>query len=211
MAAQTNYQLLIQKLDQFIRKYYVNKLIRGFLYSVGFVLLMFLVVDLLIYYNDLGTSTRTALFFSFVGISLLAVAYWVFLPLLNYFRLGKVISHEQAASIIGDHFTDVKDKLLNILQLKQQSEMSSNNGLILASIDQKSEEIKLVPFKSAINLSHNKKYLRYALPPLLLLVIILFAAPSLITDGTERLINYGVEFVRPAPFKFVLENEALFF
>ena len=72
MAAQSNYQVLIQKLDQFIRKYYVNKLIRGVLYSIGFVLLLFLLVDLLIYYNDFGTGTRTGLFFSFIGISLAA-------------------------------------------------------------------------------------------------------------------------------------------
>ncbi|HKK73555.1 MAG TPA: DUF4175 family protein [Saprospiraceae bacterium] len=209
MAAQSNYQLLIQKLDQFIRKYYINKVIRGALYSIGFVLLLFLVVDLLIYYNDFGTGTRTGLFFSFVGLSLAALAYWVVLPLTKYFRLGTVISHEQAASIIGEHFIDVKDKLLNILQLKRQSDSVGGNDLTLAGIDQKSEEIKLVPFKSAINLSHNRKYLRYALPPLLLLIILLFAAPSMIKDGTERLVRYGKEFVKPAPFRFELENEEL--
>ena len=110
MAVQENYRALIQKLDQFIRKFYVNRLIRGSLYSVGFILLLFLIVDLLIYYSDFGTTTRTALFFSFVGLSVVGLAYWVIVPLLKYFRLGKVISHEQAAGIIGDHFVDVKDK-----------------------------------------------------------------------------------------------------
>lgn len=209
MAAQSNYQLLIQKLDQFIRKYYINKVIRGALYSVGFILLLFLLVNLLIYYNDFGTGIRTGLFFTFVGLSLGALAYWVIFPLAKYFRLGTVISHEQAATIIGEHFVDVKDKLLNILQLKRQSDSAGGNDLILAGIDQKSEEIKLVPFKSAINLSHNRKYLRYALPPLLLLIILLFAAPSMIKDGTERLVRYGTEFVKPAPFRFELQNENL--
>ena len=37
----------------------------------------------------------------------------------QYFRLGQLISHEQAANIIGSHFNNVGDKLLNILQLKQ--------------------------------------------------------------------------------------------
>ena len=40
-------------------------------------------------------------------------------------------------------------------------------------------------------------------------MILLFAAPSLIKDGTERLINYGVEFIKPAPFRFVVEEENL--
>ena len=37
-----NYQLLITKLDEFIRKYYINQAIRGSLYSVGLILALFL-------------------------------------------------------------------------------------------------------------------------------------------------------------------------
>ena len=50
MATNDNYQALIQKLDQFIRKYYINKLIRGLLYSTGLVLLLFLGMSMLEYY-----------------------------------------------------------------------------------------------------------------------------------------------------------------
>lgn len=204
-----NYRLLVTKLDQFIRKYYINKLIRGSLYSVGLILVLFLTVSVLEYFFYFNTGTRKLMLFSFLGISVLALVRWVALPLLNYFHLGKIISHEQAANIIGAHFTDVKDKLLNILQLQHQSDTAANKELILASINQKSEEIKPVPFKAAINLSQNRKYLRYALPPLLLLIVLLFAAPSVIRDSTFRLLNNGKEFFRPAPFRFVIDEKKL--
>jgi hypothetical protein len=207
MNRQDNYQLLIDKLDQFIRKYYLNQMLRGVLYSLGLILGLFLALSLLEYHYYFDTGTRKAMFFSFIGVALLALSYWVFLPLLRYFRLGQVISHAQAAQIIGSHFHDVKDKLLNILQLKSQSGQASNRELILASIEQKSEEIKPVPFKNAIDLRNNKRYLPYALPPLLLLLGILFINANLITDSTARLINNSKEFVRPAPFAFVLEEE----
>ncbi|MEM9822613.1 MAG: DUF4175 domain-containing protein, partial [Bacteroidota bacterium] len=148
-------------------------------------------------------------FYSFVGTSIVALFFWVINPLLRYFHLGKVISHEQAASIIGEHFVDVKDKLLNILQLKKQTVGTSEAQLINASINQKTEKIKLVPFKSAINLGQNKKYLRYALPPLLLLIVLLFAAPSMIKDSTNRLINNNKEFEREAPFSFIIDQKDL--
>ncbi len=209
MAHQDNYRLLVEKLDQFIRKYYVNQLIRGALYSVGLVVLLFVVMSVLEHYYYFSTGVRKVLFFSFIGTSALALAQWVVLPLLRYFRLGSVISHEQAAAVIGNHFTDVKDKLLNILQLKHQADTLENKELIMASVNQKTEEIKLVPFKSAINLSQNRKYLRYALPPLLLLLILLFAAPSMIKDSAFRLINNGKEFFKPAPFSFVLDEDDL--
>lgn len=210
MSHKDNYQLLIEKLDQFIRKFYVNQLIRGSLYSLALLLLLFLGLNFLEYHFYFKPGTRQALFFSFVGISGVALAIWVALPLLHYFRLGKVISHEKAASIIGNHFTDVKDKLLNILQLKSQADTNTTSrDLILASINQKSEEVKPVPFQRAIDLAQNRKYLKYALPPLLLLIIVLFAAPSLITDSTGRLLKFNKEFEKPAPFHFVVNEDSL--
>lgn len=209
MAQKDNYQLLVEKLDQFIRKFYINKLIRGSLYSVGLILLLFISFNILEYYYYFNSGIRKLLFFSFIGVSTAALTYWVALPLANYFRLGKIISREQAAQIIGNHFADIKDKLLNILQLKGQADQQSNRDLILASINQKSEEIKIVPFKKAIDLSQNRKYLKYALPPLLLLLVILFAAPSIIREGTNRLININKDFEKPAPFSFVVDKEDL--
>lgn len=207
MASSDNYQLLIEKLDQFIRKYYINQVIRGSLYSVGVILATFLLFSLLEYQYFFDVPTRKVLFFAFLGISLLALGFWVFAPLLHYFRLGKVISHEQAAQIVGSHFTEVKDKLLNVLHLKRQSDGQSNRDLILASIQQKTEELRPVPFQKAINLNQNRKYLRYALPPLLVLLILLFAAPSVIRDSTHRLIHNNEAFEKPAPFQFRLQDE----
>lgn len=204
-----NYQLLIDNLDRFTRKYYVNQLIRGALYTIALVVLLFIVMNLLEYFYYFSKAGRKALFYSFLATSAIATTGWVLIPLFKYFRLGKVISHDQAANIIGEHFTGVKDKLLNVLQLKRQSTGHENAALINASINQKTEDIKVVPFKSAINLSQNKKYLRYALPPLLLLFVLLFAAPSIIRDSTNRLINNNKEFVRAAPFSFLINEKDL--
>ncbi len=209
MATHNNYQLLIEKLDQFIRKYYINQLIRGSLYSIGLILVLFLAMAILEYNFYFNTGGRKLLFYSFIGISGIALAGWVLLPMLRYFRLGSIISHEQAAQIIGNHFTDVKDKLLNILQLRQQADQHAQKDLILASIDQKSEEIKPVPFRSAINLNSNRKYLRYALPPLMLLIVLLLAAPSIISESTTRLIHNNREYVKPAPFHYIIDQQDL--
>jgi flagellar biosynthesis GTPase FlhF len=204
-----NYQLLIEKLDQFIRKYYLNQLIKGTLYTLATMLVLFVSFNLLEHYFYFDTTVRKLLFFSFIGLSGAAFVAWIGIPLAKYFHLGSVISHERAAQIIGQHFGDVEDKLLNVLQLKQQADQSAENSLILAGIDQKSDDIKLVPFRNAIDLGQNRQYLRYVLPPLLLLIVILFAAPSLITDSTARLINNGKKYERPAPFQFELVQEDL--
>jgi hypothetical protein len=209
MSNQSSYNLLIEKLDQFIRKYYLNQLLKGFLYTIALVLVLFLVFNILEYNFYFSQVVRKLFFFSFLGLSLGAIGFYIVKPIVKYFKLGKVISYEQSASIIGTHFGDVQDKLLNILQLKKQSNSLTDNSLIEASINQKTEEIKVVPFKSAIDFASNRKYLKYALPPMLLLVVLIFAAPSIITDSTNRIINNNKTFEREAPFKFIVKNENL--
>ncbi|HHB78136.1 MAG TPA: DUF4175 family protein [Saprospiraceae bacterium] len=205
----SNYEQLIQKLDDFIRKYYVNQLIRGFLYTIGIVFAFFILINVLEYFFYFGKSMRKFLFFSFVGTSLLSMVYWIIIPGMKYFNLGKVIGHEQAAKIIGEHFSDVQDKLINILQLKNHAGAMVDDDLVLASINQKSEKIKLLPFKKAIDLRKNRKYLRYSLPPLLLLLALLFGAPSIIKDSTKRLVDNNTNYTRPAPFHFHVLNKNL--
>lgn len=203
-----NYQELIQKLDNFIRKYYINKLIKGSLYSVGTILALFILFNVAEYYLYFGMGMRKMLFYSFLLVTFAGLGWWIVNPLVRYFKLGTTISHEDAARIIGEHFTDVRDKLLNILQLKKMGDIE-DSALLNASIEQKTNAIRLVPFQSAIDLNKNRKYLRYALPPFLLLLFILFAAPSIITDGTNRIIHNDQKFARVAPFSYLLSDQRL--
>ena len=205
----SNYDQLISKLDEFIRKYYINRLIKGILYTTGTVLGLFLLFNVLEYQFYFSTMVRKFFFFSFIGASLAALGFWLIDPLVRYFRLGRTISHEDAARIIGDHFGDVKDKLLNILQLKKQESLESHSALIEASIEQKTNSIRLVPFQAAIDLGKNRRYLRYALPPFLLLLILLFAAPSILKEGTTRIINNSRKYSKAAPFSYLVDMDKL--
>ncbi len=209
---QNNYQLLISKLDAFIRKYYKNMLVRGVIYAFTFLLASYLIVTSLEFFGHFNTVFRTILFYLFVSVMIYILGRFVVSPLMHLYRFGKIISHEQAAEIIGKHFSNVQDKLLNVLQLKKQSEENNDNtaqALYEAGIDQKISELNPVPFVSAINLAENKKYLRYAILPLGAFIIILFTAPSLIKDSTKRLIRHGTYFEKPAPFAFVVMNKEM--
>ena len=206
----SNYQSLIEKLDGFIRKYYKNHLLRGLIYSIGLVLLFFVAVTVLEYYAHFNSIVRTILFYSFVAATGFVVVKYIATPLSKLYMLGKIISHEEAANIIGKHFSNVQDKLLNVLQLQNESTLSSSHSeLIEASINQKTKELNPVPFNSAIDLTENKKYLKYALIPTLLIAVILFSAPSIIKDGTKRLVQHSDYFEKESPFQFVITNSDL--
>lgn len=201
--------IIHQKLDEFIRKYYKNQLIRGLIYSVGLVLLFYIGVSTLEYFGEFSTTVRTILFYSFIGASAYVLARYIVIPLLKLYSFGPIISYNQAAEIIGSHFTNVQDKLLNVLQLQSLQNNTVSVELLHAGINQKINELKPVPFTAAIDLRENRKYARYALIPVLLLITILIVAPKILSTGTKRLIDHDVYFEKEAPFVFEIENKDL--
>lgn len=205
---ENSYDILIAKLDEFIRKYYKNRLIKGAIYTIGILVLAMLTATVMEYYGRLNSVWRGILFFTTLGLSAYVLVRFIFIPLAKLYRIGSVISYEQASQIIGSHFTHVQDKLLNTLQLKHNAD-AVPSALIQASINQKINELKPVPFKAAINLSTNYKYLKFALIPVLLFVVILFTNSRIITEGTNRIVNYNTFFEEQAPFTFSIENKSM--
>jgi hypothetical protein len=204
-----NYDWLIGRLDAFIRKYYANKVIRGSLVFLSCLLAYILSVSVSEYYLYLPVWSRVTILSVFLVLGLSALVAWVIIPLAKMARLGSVISHEQAANIIGTHFPEVSDSLLNILQLKRQNDASASRELAEASINQKISKISVVPISNAIDLSKNRKYLPYLLPLLLVSVFILVAAPNVFREGSSRLLQPTKAFEKPSPFQFIIKNPSL--
>ena len=87
-------------------------MIKGILYSLALLLSLFLIVALLEYFGYFGSVVRAILFWFYLLSAIAIVGYYVVVPLTKMFRLGKVISYDEAARIVGNHFPEIKDKLL---------------------------------------------------------------------------------------------------
>lgn len=202
--------ILIGKLNEFTRKYYKNKIIRGVLISLGILLSLYLAEILLEYFSYFPSLARIFLLYLYLLVALVCLGLLIVSPLLKYLRIGKTISREQVADIIGKHFSEIGDKLLNTLQLiEQKGDKPENIDLLLASIEQRIKAIRPVPFTNIIHLKTNLRYLKFVVPPLLLLVLLLFLAPAMISDPTLRLIQYNRKFDPPALFRIVILNKEL--
>ena len=196
-------KILVEKLDLFIRKYYKNRILKGFLYTLALCVSLFLAIVLLEYVGRFSSAIRGLLLLLFSLSALATLVYYIIIPGMKWLKLGKTISNEEAAAIIGLHFTEIKDKLLNTLQL-QQAARKENNDLLLAAIEQKQKELSPVPFQNAVNYKENTRYLKYAIPPLAILIILLFAAPSTITRPSKRIIQFTK--AEEAPFEFIIQS-----
>ncbi|MCO5232808.1 MAG: hypothetical protein M9888_03590 [Chitinophagales bacterium] len=203
------YQQIIAQLDQFIRKYYLSKVIKGGLLFIASVISIYILFSLGEFAFYFPTWVRWILLLCFFATSVFALVSWILIPVAQYFKLGKTLSYPQAAAIIGKHFPEIDDKLINILQLNSQQVTTGSQELLQASIQQKIEQIHYIPFARAVDLKENKKFFRYAIPPLILLIAILFIAPQILSESNARLVQPSKTFEKPAPFEYFIDQQQL--
>ena len=203
-----NYNELVSKLNSFIREYYKNKILKGFIYSFICLITVLIVVSLIEYFSYSNSVIRGIIFWSYVLLTSIIVTFWIILPIIKMFKIAKGIGYTDAAKIIGEHFDEVSDKLTNILELKKLN--SGDTKIIEASINHKIQQIKLTPFNKAVDWSKtiaNSKYL--LIPVIIILLIVVSGNKMILSDSTNRIINYDEEFTRPAPFYFEIMNDEL--
>ena len=203
----TDYSLILEKIQHFIQKYYVNKVIKGFLIflAVGLLYLFsILVLENLLW---LSTTIRTILFWTFIVVSIYLFVRFIGISLAKLINLGKQISPIEASKIIGNHFPEVDDQLINLLQLKTTT---INSELLEATIEQKSKQLSPIPFSTAINFKNSFSFAKYAMIPIVLFFLFsLFKGFDWYKNSLDRVVNYDVAYTPPAPFYFKILNQDL--
>ena len=199
---------LFEKLNKFVKRFYTNQLIKGGIYSVAVLTIFFILFSTIEHFTQFGVGSRTFLFWTYLIVNALIAIKYIAIPLLHLLSFGKTLSHKQAAKIIGTHFTEVDDKLLNILELQEMS--ATENALINASIQQKIKDIKPISFGSAINYSDNKKYAKWVLIPLaVILLFIISGKQYILTESSARILKHNTFFEPKAPFQYFVLNPKL--
>lgn len=206
-----NYNTLVEKLSQFKRTYYFNQLISGSFLTVALVFSLFLLANLAEYFGHFSELSRSVIFYGFLLSAVGVLIRYVLFPVSKLLSMGKTLSNREVAKIVGDFFPEINDKIINTLQLRERVSLADANSIELleASVSQKTKELNPVPFLQAIDKSKNRRYLKYTIPPLLVLAFILAASPRIITNSSERLLNYNSFYQPQAPFSFVLQNDSL--
>ena len=199
----TNIHSAIQK---YIRKYYLFKILRGFLISFSILSFVFLLIVLIHFFNYFTVPLKKFIFWFFILFSLFVVSEFILLPLFKMLNILPALTKYDAAKNISSFFNQIDDKLINILEL---NDLPQNNTLILASISQKIEQIKFFDFKKAVNFSEIKPILKYLILPSILFLFIVFYNISILTVGTKKFADYNVYYEPQAPFTFNLLNKSL--
>ena len=203
--------ILLQKLKRFKTKFYLNKLLRGLILSATILLVAFLFIDLFEYYSWSNEITRTTIFYLFIALTTGLLGFQVLIPIIHLLRMGKQLSHKEAAIIIGSHFPEISDKLLNTLQLYSVIDHKNSNqlDLLIAGIEQRTKQLQPIPFRKAISFKSNYKYLKLMVAPVVILLLALIISPSFVTEPAKRIVYHDSKFEKPQPYSFTVVNDSL--
>lgn len=196
---------VIKNINAFRRRYYINLFLRGFLLTLTILFVYFLLVSVLEYALWLAPWGRSIIVLSFFGIAGYCVYRFLKQPL-QFWIAKKGMGDEQSARIIGGFFPEIKDRLVNLIQLIGIKERSA---LAYASVEQKIKAFEPIQFDAAIDLGQNKKYLKYLAIPVVVVLILFVINKNILTQSTYRIVNFNREFAPQAPFTFAIQNPAL--
>ncbi len=203
--------LLVKNIEQFIKKYFRNRLHKGVLFAVLLVSSTFLIYNFIEFFAFLPTWARMTMFYSFLTMFLLVLVFYIVIPIIKLVRYHKSMSIKEAAKIIGAHFPDqVNDRLLNTLQLRDSLQQSKKDDeLLLAAIQQKSEALSVLSFSSAVTNKENLRFLKYSSIPVGILLLLLLFFPSIVKQPSQRIITYNETYSKPLPFTVDILSDRL--
>ena len=210
---------MIEKIEGFTKKYYLNRLIQGVLVGAVLWIVFYLLINGLEYFSWFPPKGRLVLLLFLLAGSAFILVYYFLIPFINLIRFRKKMSVEQASVLIGRFFPEIKDKLLNTIQLSQQKEATrgpstssgtlTDNALLEATIEQRSARLSPIRFSDAVNLRGNLKYLGIFFGSLLSLIALMVFLPSFAVQPTQRIVNYEQHFEKPLPYQVEIAQDEI--
>ncbi|MCU0414611.1 MAG: hypothetical protein MUE91_09475, partial [Ignavibacteriaceae bacterium] len=204
MGSESKYYLeLLKKLEGFVRKDYLQFLLFGIQAFLAAVLINFTFYSFLEFIANFSSVVRTILFVLFILLALGLLFFFLVKPLLKYIGSIRKETYFDAAVKVGTNFPEVKDELLNTMQLVSENEKRNlySPNLVDAAFRNIYERVNNLNFQSIINFERAKKVLPYFAASTIFCLILILFVPGL-NQASYRLLNFNQEFIPPPKFIF---------
>jgi hypothetical protein len=201
-----NYKQFVDKLNSYIRKFYLYQLMRGLMLFILLTIVYWGSISLLEYFSYFDPKIKLSIAIFTVLLTLFVFIYFIVKPFIKLLGLGNVLSFYDVSTHLSKKYPEIKDRLINIIELYSEAHSNYSDELTKASIDQKINELKVFSFSDAIRLKDLKVLFISFLGVFLLFSVWFISFPELFKESSVRLLRYQQKFEKPAPFTFILEN-----
>lgn len=194
---------VLSKIYSYSKRKYLLKIIDGLLKTVIVSVSIFIFLVILESLFHFSTMIRTGLFFFFLLFIFLLFLKLILPFILKFFNIIYKTDIFALANEIGYHFTEIKDELLNSLQLLNSDNKNTaySEVFINSAFHQVYNKVKKINFEDALSFENIKKLSRFSTAVLILLVSVFVFSPA-INDASNRLLNFNKNFIPPPLFTF---------
>jgi len=198
------YREIINKLEGVIRKKHFQFLLLGIQVFVLVVFANFTFYSFLELIANFNSIVRTVLFVLFLLIAAGLFIYFIIYPILKYFGFLRKESYSSTAKEVGRNFPNIKDDLLNSMQIVSEVKQKSfySLSLIDAAFKNLYDRVRDLNFSSTVKFERPKKIFPYFIGLITFCIVLFLFVPGM-TSASNRLINFSREFIPPP--KFIIE------
>jgi len=183
--------------------------------GLRFITILAVTIALLVFSEAIlrfAAPLRTIIAYSFLVFFIFLFARLILLPLMRLAGLLASIDDESIARQVGEHFPSIKDRLVNVMQIR--AAMEEEKGRVSSEfVDEAfrdlSQAVRDLDFSNAVNQAPVRRAIRGSSASLVLAGLLLALFPTSSLDSFDRLVNYNQEFAVPHKFEFtVLPGDA---
>lgn len=196
---QSHKENLINKISSFLKRKHLILINIGLLKSLFLLLMMFIFFSSLESFFYFSVKIKTFIIISILFVFTLLTLYFILTPLKKYFRSKSFDEIEKGADEIGRYYPNIKDNLLNALQLIASDKSNSSQQLTQAAFENIYNKVSELNFYEILNFSQLKKKI-IAVYSVVIIASILFVSFTPLSKGALRLIKFTQEFIKPIEF-----------
>lgn len=189
------------KLLGFIKKENLERILNGIALSVFYVLLCFFAINLLEFVGNFNSTFRTILFFAALSFLIFSTIYFFAFPFILNLKRTKKPDYYLTANKIGKHFLNIKDDLLNSLQLVKDKSILHSEELVAAAFEKVYHKSKDLNFNEIVNFNSAKKRFKNTAIVFGIILIFFIALPGF-RFSAYRILNFQKEFKSPPKIIF---------
>ncbi len=155
----------------------------------------------------LSITGRTILFWTTVGLMASSVILLFMPAAFEKAGIRPRLTNEDLAERIGNHFTEVEDKLVNVLQLNYSfaAQPAGSGAFAQAAFATTYGSVRHLDFNAILDNRPVRRSMLFFLVALILGGGAFFASSGQLMAAGERLVNYETFYQKPAPFELIVE------
>jgi hypothetical protein len=146
-----------------------------------------------------SSIVRTVFFYGLIFSIVAQLTYFVFVSLVRSFFLFSKPDLRSASEKVGRSFDEIKDELLNAIEILTQNSRGYSTELINEAFRRIYIKTKAIDFNKSIDFSESIKKLKIGLAAIIVSVLLILIVP-VFSASAMRLINYSKDFTPPQKF-----------